>query len=220
MASATLVLFTVYFLVAFVLRTWLQVRSSGDSGFRGISGRPGSAGRWGGVLFVLALVAGVAGPLLALLGLAPIGALESSAVQTAGIAVAVGGIGTTFAAQISMGSSWRIGVDAAEMTTLVTGGAFALARNPIFTAMILTAVGLVLMTPNIVAIAGLVMLIVAIQLQVRAVEEPYLASHHDPAWHDYASRVGRFIPKVGTIATTRSSNQTNRRSARTPPRQR
>lgn len=209
MASAALILFAIYFLVAFGLRTWLQVRRSGDSGFRGISGRPGTAEWWGGVLFVLALVTGVVGPFLAMLGLAPIGVLDSSAVQIVGTFLAVVGIGTTLAAQISMGSSWRIGVDAAEVTTLVTGGAFALARNPIFTAMIVTAVGLVLMTPNMVAVAGLVMLIIAIQLQVRVVEEPYLASHHGRAWDAYSSRVGRFLPKVGTI-TTRPSNQTER----------
>jgi protein-S-isoprenylcysteine O-methyltransferase Ste14 len=33
------------------------------------------------------------------------------------------------------GASWRIGVDPDERTTLVTSGPFAIARNPIFTAM-------------------------------------------------------------------------------------
>lgn len=210
MPSSALLLFAIYFLVAFGFRTWLQIRRSGDSGFRGVSGRTGSAEWWGGVLFVLALAAGVAGAVLALLGLAPTGVLDSSATQIVGIVLAVLGIGTTFAAQVSMGSSWRIGVDAAETTTLVTDGAFAIVRNPIFTAMVVTAVGLVLMTPNVVAITALVTLIVAIQLQVRVVEEPYLASHHGLAWADYAGRVGRFIPNVGTNTTTSPPNETER----------
>lgn len=210
MASSALILFAIYFLVAFGLRTWLQIRHSGDSGFRGISGPPGSAEWWGGVLFIVALLTGIAGAVLALLGLSPIGALDSPATHIAGILLALLGIGTTFTAQVSMGSSWRIEVDATETITLVTGGAFALARNPIFTAMIVTAVGLVLMTPNVVAIAGLVMLIVAIQLQVRVVEEPYLASHHGRTWDNYASRAGRFLPNVGKITTTTPTNRTER----------
>jgi protein-S-isoprenylcysteine O-methyltransferase Ste14 len=40
----------------------------------------------------------------------------------------------------SMGASWRIGVDPSERTDLVTGGAFALVRNPIFSAMLLTGI--------------------------------------------------------------------------------
>ena len=77
-----------------------------------------------------------------------------------------------------MGASWRVGVDPAERTALVTAGAFALARNPIFTAMITSSAGLTLMVPNVAAVAGLAVLIAAIELQVRAVEEPYLLATH------------------------------------------
>jgi len=42
MAAAALALFVAYLLVAIGVRTWLQVRATGDTGFRGVSGRPGS----------------------------------------------------------------------------------------------------------------------------------------------------------------------------------
>ena len=88
------------------------------------------------------------------------------------------GVGLTLAAQISMGDSWRIGVDEEERTEMVTDGAFAIVRNPIFSAMVVTAVGLTAMVPNVVSVIGLVALIVALELQVRFVEEPYLATVH------------------------------------------
>lgn len=199
MAVVALVLLGLYFAVAFGLRTWLQYRRTGDSGFRGLSGRPGTVEWWAGVLFVLALVAGVAGPVAGQAGLSSIGGLDAPWIQTTGIALTLAGIAATFAAQVSMGTSWRIGVDAEERTGLVTEGAFTLARNPIFTAMAVTALGLVLIVPNVVAVVGVVGLIIALQMQVRAVEEPYLGQQHGASWDRYAARVGRFVPGIGTI---------------------
>jgi protein-S-isoprenylcysteine O-methyltransferase Ste14 len=98
-----------------------------------------------------------------------------------------------------MGSSWRIGVDPAERTVLVTDGVFRLARNPIFTAMVTAQLGVALMVPTWVSAASLVALVAAVQLQVRAVEEPYLRAAHGPAYTAYASRTGRFVPGVGRV---------------------
>jgi protein-S-isoprenylcysteine O-methyltransferase Ste14 len=84
------------------------------------------------------------------------------------------GLAGTLYAQLAMGESWRIGVDEGERTALVTGGPFAIVRNPIFSAMIPTSVGLTLIVPNVVALAGLTALALALEVQVRLVEEPYL----------------------------------------------
>jgi len=201
MAITALVLFGVYMAVAFGLRTWLQIRQTGNSGFRGLSGRVGSAEWWGGVLFIAALVAALGGTLADLAGWGTIDALNLRWVNLVGVALTLAGIAATFAAQVSMGVSWRVGVDADERTDLVTDGAFAIARNPIFTAMGLTGIGLVLVVPNVVAMAGLVMLIVAVEMQVRGVEEPYLRRVHGAQWDAYTTRVGRFLPGLGTSAS-------------------
>ena len=153
----------------------IQLRRTGSTGFHGVGGRPGSAEWVAGVGFTVALLVGAAAPLLALLDLVePIGALDVAAVHAAGIVLAVAGIAATFYAQVAMGASWRIGVDPGERTQLVTSGPFALVRNPIFAAMLPTALGLTLMVPSWVAFVGLVGLSVALELQVRVVEEPYL----------------------------------------------
>ena len=200
MAELALALYGAYLLLAFGLRTLIQLRRTGSTGFRGLGGRPGSAEWLAGVGFVVALALGVAAPVLALLDVVePIAALDGDAAHVAGAALAVAGIAATLLAQLAMGSSWRIGVDHEERTALVTTGPFALVRNPIFSAMIPTALGLVLLVPSWVALLGLAGLVLALELQVRVVEEPYLLRTHGRDYREYAARVGRFVPSVGRL---------------------
>jgi protein-S-isoprenylcysteine O-methyltransferase Ste14 len=203
MAAVALGLYLVYLVTAFGLRSWLQYRQTGSTGFRGLSGRAGSLEWWGGVLFVLALLLGLAGPLLQLLGaLTPLPVLDSTAVRVPGLVVAAAGIVVTLVGQQAMGASWRVGVDQQETTDLVTTGTFALVRNPIFTAMITTGLGLTLLAPNPVALAAFAALLTAIEIQVRAVEEPYLQRTHGQTYHAYAARVGRFLPGIGRLTSS------------------
>ncbi len=202
MATAALVAYGVYMAVAFGLRTLIQLRRTGSTGFKGLGGRPGSAEWFAGILFGLALAIAFAAPILALTDtVEPIDSLDSTPVHVAGVVLFALGLGATFAAQVAMGASWRIGVDEGERTELVTDGPFAYVRNPIFAAMLPTALGLTLMVPSVVAIAGLVALFLALELQVRVAEEPYLLRVHGAAYADYAARVGRFLPGIGRLGT-------------------
>ena len=196
----SLLLFAVFAVLGFGWRSWEQRRRTGSTGFKGISGRTGSIEWFAGVGFVAALLAAVLAPVLQLLGVvSPVGALSAPWIEAAGIAIAVIGIVATVFAQLGMGDSWRIGVDPNETTTLVRSGVFGVVRNPVFTAMIVFGVGIALVTPNPVAIAGFVLLVATIELQVRVVEETYLLSKHGDAYRDYLAEVGRFIPGVGRV---------------------
>jgi protein-S-isoprenylcysteine O-methyltransferase Ste14 len=101
-----------------------------------------------------------------------------------------------------MGTSWRIGVKQTERTVLVTSGAFALVRNPIFTAMVIAQLGLTLKVPTWLSVAALTCLVMAVEMQVRLIEEPYLAAIHGPAYERYAASTGRFVPGIGTLRST------------------
>ncbi|SFP02681.1 Protein-S-isoprenylcysteine O-methyltransferase Ste14 [Geodermatophilus dictyosporus] len=197
MTTAALVLYVVALVVLFGVRSWVQYRRTGSTGFRGISGTPAQLEWWGGVLFVVAIVAGLAGPLLAVAGVTPID--PPTGLQVAGLVLALAGFAATLAAQTGMGASWRIGVDQAERTELVTTGAFAHARNPIFTALVAAQAGVVLMVPSWVSVAALIALVTAVQLQVRAAEEPYLLAIHGAEYAAYAVRTGRFVPGIGRL---------------------
>lgn len=205
MTAAALVLYVVALVVLFGVRSWIQLRRTGSTGFIGISGTPADAGWWGGVLFAAAMVLGLAGPLLAVADV--VTADPPAAVQIAGLVLALAGFAATLAAQTGMGASWRIGVDPAERTDLVTNGVFAHVRNPIFTAMAAAQAGVVLMVPTWISVLALVALVAAVQLQVRAVEEPYLRSVHGGAYAAYAARAGRFLPGIGRLPATQGAQR-------------
>ena len=197
MNAVALVLFVVWFVVVFVVRSVVQKRQTGDSGIRPGAFADDASGieRIAYLLLVVAFVGAIAAPVAAMAGVEPL--TESDAVPIVGLVVAVVGIAATYVAQLGMGSEWRIGIDRTEVTGLVTGGLFSLVRNPIFTAMIFTAVGFAAMVPNVIAVVAAICLVVAIELQVRYVEEPHLRRLHSNVYDSYTARVGRFVPMVG-----------------------
>jgi len=199
MAVGALVVVVAMFGFVFVLRGVIQKRRTGDSGVRTsfAKARVGSIEWIAGWLLVVSAVASVAAPIVELAGLSPL--TSSGWFRGAGLAIAVLGVAMTFAAQTGMGDEWRVGVDASEKTGLVTSGYFRLVRNPVFSAIMVAALGLVLTVPNAISIVGFAMLAVSIQLQVRFVEEPHLLGLHGAAYTEYARGVGRFVPGLGPL---------------------
>ena len=200
MAVAALVLYGISLTLTFGVRIVVQLRRTGSTGLHGLAPDAGPLEWVAGGMFIAGLLMGGTAPIMALLGiLEPISALDGWVGNTIGLVLAVCGIALTFGAQLAMGDSWRIGVDPEERTELVTDGPFKLVRNPIYSAMLPTVFGLVLMVPNALAIAAFVSLFVGLELQVRLVEEPYLLQVHGNAYAGYAARVGRFVPGLGLI---------------------
>jgi protein-S-isoprenylcysteine O-methyltransferase Ste14 len=198
MATAALVLYGITLTLTFGVRIALQVRRTGSTGVHGVAHGACPIEWLAGALFVGGLATGAAAPALVLLDvLEPIPVLDGTAGHAVGVVLAIGGILLTFLAQLAMGDAWRIGVDPEERTQLVTDGPFELVRNPIYSAMFPTVLGLVLMVPNGLAIAGLLALAVGLELQVRLVEESHLLRTHGNEYADYAARVGRFAPGLG-----------------------
>jgi protein-S-isoprenylcysteine O-methyltransferase Ste14 len=195
-----LVLGLVSAVLTFGVRILVQLRRTGSTGVVGMSANAGWAERIGGGLFIAGIVTLLAAPLLQLVDVVePIEALDGGVGYAVGTIVALAGIVATFYAQIAMGSSWRIGVDESEHTALVTGGPFAIVRNPIYSAMLPTVAGILLLVPNPVALIGYAALLTGLEIQTRLVEEPYLLAEHGEAYRSYAARVGRFVPGVGRL---------------------
>ncbi len=72
-------------------------------------------------------------------------------------------------------------------------------RNPVCTGMLSAVLGLALLVPSVLALGAVVALLVAVELQVRLVEEPYLLRTHGDGYSAYAARVGRLLPGVGHL---------------------
>jgi protein-S-isoprenylcysteine O-methyltransferase Ste14 len=201
MNALALLLYAIFGAVALVWRIWLQWRRTGDTGLR-MRSTAGALQWWAKLTFVLAILTGIAAPIAGLAGLEPVSPLDETIVQIAGAIMAVLGIAATVAAQLQMGASWRMGVDTSERTDLVTTGVFGAVRNPIYTAMMITSAGIALIVGNVVAVIGLLALALALEIQVRFLEEPYLRTIHGRTYEHYAARAGRFLPRIGRARRT------------------
>jgi protein-S-isoprenylcysteine O-methyltransferase Ste14 len=200
MAGLALALYAILAAITFGVRVAVQLRRTGSTGLHGLPPNAGPLEWIAGGMFVAGLSMVAAALVLAAVGaLEPVAALDGAVGNALGIVLAVAGICATFGAQLAMGDSWRVGVDPEERTELVTTGPFGHVRNPIYSAMLPTVLGLVLMVPSVLAIAGFVVLLVGLELQVRLVEEPHLLRAHGDEYVAYAAKVGRFVPRLGLL---------------------
>jgi protein-S-isoprenylcysteine O-methyltransferase Ste14 len=187
MARTLLALDGVFLAAAFGLRTWLQWWRTGDTGWR--LGRPHSAAEaWARGLMLSSA------PLL-------VTALwrDGTSQSAAGLALMLAGLVLALAAQWNMGAAWRIGVDPAERTELVRRGLYRAIRNPIYSGMVLFVLGQALVTPGAWAGASVLVIWLGVEVQVRGVEEPYLAATHGADFTEWAARAGRFAPYLGRL---------------------
>lgn len=95
-------------------------------------------------------------------------------------------------AQMNMGRSWRIGIDHARATDLVSDGLFRCSRNPIFLGMIVLLIGLLLVQPDAVTLAAFVAGFISISVQIR-LEEQHLSALHGVTYQQYCAKVRRWI---------------------------
>jgi protein-S-isoprenylcysteine O-methyltransferase Ste14 len=192
--------YTVFFALAFGWRAVVHYRATGTSGYVGLTGRFGSTEWLGGALFGVAVIGGATAPLAQLLAwVTPWRWHIDGITMAASVGLFALGLAGTLWSQFAMGTSWRIGVDPDAKTDLVARGPFRWIRNPIYTWMAVAAAGLLLVAPNALAMASFALLLIALEIHVRAVEEPYLLRTHGAAYRRYAATTGRFVPGFGRL---------------------
>ena len=117
-------------------------------------------------------------------------------------AVAAASLVFTWICWQQMGTSWRMGIDPAEKTSLIVTGPYAYIRHPIY------ALSSMLMLATVAADPAPLMLIVAIahlvllQFEARR-EEHHLVGVHGQRYLEYCAKVGRFIPRRRVSAQPR-----------------
>jgi protein-S-isoprenylcysteine O-methyltransferase Ste14 len=199
-AKVAIAMLVAFGVLTFFVRVAIQLRRTGTTGLIGLRRDAGPLDWLSGILFVGGMALAVASVVAVRNeSLEMIDALDVVGLHVAGIVVAaVGGL-AVFGAQLGMGASWRIGVDEEERTELVTGGWFSVCRNPVYTAMIIGWTGFFLIVPTWLALAAVFVIAAGLEIQVRAVEEPYLLRSHGDEYRAYAALVGRFVPGVGRL---------------------
>jgi protein-S-isoprenylcysteine O-methyltransferase Ste14 len=193
-----LVILAVFALGAFALPVVRMLRSAGRTGIV-VHRAPHAAHRVVAVALAGYVVAILGWTALCLwMGPEALGVWPApEALRTLGIALFALAFAMMVAAQSQMGRSWRVGIDP-DKTELVTSGLFSVIRNPIYAAMVLAAVGVVLLTPSCWTILGALHAVFVVALQAR-LEEEHLGRQHGRAYYAYAARVGRFVPRVGRL---------------------
>lgn len=184
-----------FYLLAFAGAGRLAARAAGRSIW--LFGQAQGRERLAASVFRLAFAAALLGPLALLAwpqlqSLDPFHGAAVLPVMVVGHLIAVAGSLLAFAAQASMGASWRVGVREDAVGALVTDGLHGLSRNPTFLGQGLLLVGTALALPSIPTVLGALLFWFAARSQV-ASEECVLSGALGDAYRAYAARVPRWI---------------------------
>ena len=109
-----------------------------------------------------------------------------------GVAQCGAGLLIFVCALISFGSSWRVGIDEEHSDRLVTGGIFAISRNPIFLFMDLYFAGTFLIFPNWFFLAFFILSAAGIHKQILN-EEKFLRAKFGGAYDEYTRKTRRYL---------------------------
>ena len=118
--------------------------------------------------------------------------IDSPIVKIIGAALVSIGLLFFIGAFVSFGDSWRVGFDVKTPGKLVTGGIFALSRNPIYLFLDLMFLGVFLMNGRLIFLIFAVLTLIVIHWQILQ-EEAFLSNLYDEPYHQYRSRTGRYL---------------------------
>ena len=118
--------------------------------------------------------------------------LDSVVAQGVGAAMIAPGLALFAWALVSFGASWRVGIDERTPGELITTGAFAVSRNPIYVFFDVYAVGTFLLTGRLVFLLCVPIAVLGVHRQVRE-EEAFLQRRYGDAFRDYCARVPRYL---------------------------
>jgi len=109
-----------------------------------------------------------------------------------GIFIAGLGARVAFAAQMSMGTSWRVGVVSGATGDLVSGGLYQFSRNPTFVGQCAMLAGVAFAVPSVPTILAPILFVWSAATQVRS-EETALLQALGSDYDRYAAAVPRWI---------------------------
>lgn len=117
--------------------------------------------------------------------------LDATPVKLLGVALIVAGQIVFLLALLAFGDSWRVGIDKQAPGTLLTGGVFAVSRNPIFLFVDLYFIGTFLINGTASFLIFAVLTVAGLHYQLLQ-EEKFLSSNYGRVYRDYQARTGRY----------------------------
>jgi protein-S-isoprenylcysteine O-methyltransferase Ste14 len=120
------------------------------------------------------------------------GFLQTPAAKTFGVVLVTLGMIPFILAFVNFGTSWRIGIDRKTPGGLVTGGIFAVTRNPIYVAFIMFLFGIFLINGTWFFLIFALLAVLAIHFQILR-EEEFLKQQYGRTYNEYCRRAARYL---------------------------
>ena len=95
-------------------------------------------------------------------------------------------------AYVSFGDSWRVGFDVKTPGALVTTGAFALSRNPIYVFLDLWFIGVFLINGTLIFLIFALLAVAILHWQILQ-EEEFLLKLYGQPYQSYCAKTGRYF---------------------------
>ena len=117
------------------------------------------------------------------------------AISWSALVIAVAAFVATWVCWRRMGRAWRMGIDPNDRTGLVVTGPYAFIRHPIYalSSLLMLCTVAILPTPAMLVVGAIHLAL--LQWEARR-EERYLTALHGRSYAEYASRTGRFLPRL------------------------
>lgn len=112
-----------------------------------------------------------------------------------GVIMMVAGYAGTLWCYAAMGNAWRMGINRAEKTDLVTAGPYRVVRHPIYLFQVIMVAAIALLLPSLLALLILVIHLLCV-LTKAADEEAYLRTTMRQTYEAYCARTGGWFPRL------------------------
>jgi len=119
---------------------------------------------------------------------------QTTPVAWTGVAVAWTGIAFAIWARYTLGSNWSSQVAIRENHELIQAGPYRLIRHPIYTGIIIGALGTAILAGQLGAFLGLILITLGFAYK-GSQEELHLHATFGDAWLAHRKRTGMFLPK-------------------------
>ena len=98
-------------------------------------------------------------------------------------------------AQLTIGKSWRVGIDENAKPGLITHGVYKYMRNPTYTGLYLLCISIWIINPTFLYSYWILAFFIMMEFQVRC-EEEYLESQYGIEYLDYCKQTKRYLPMI------------------------
>lgn len=124
-----------------------------------------------------------------------INCMDNPQIKILGFIIGLGGLLICRIAQITIGKSWRVGIDENAKPGLITHGIYKYMRNPTYTGLYLLCAGVWILNPTFLYSYWILAFYLMIEFQVRC-EEEYLQTQYGNEYLDYCKQTKRYIPMI------------------------